>query len=70
MDWLKDTIESGLSPEAKADSIAQEFKDIYHDNLTRILDESYEGGFHNPHLVLNALKQEIDRVRNELDAGV
>lgn len=70
MNWLKETIESGLSPEAKADSINQEYKEIHLERLETILDDGYEGGFHNPHLVLNALKTEIERLKSELDAGV
>lgn len=70
MNWLHETLGSDLTPEVQAECIEKEYKDIYHDDLTRILDEGYENGFHNPHLVLNALQKEVERVRQELDAGL
>ena len=72
MNWLRETIESGLSPEAKESCIEREYKGIYLDKLETLLevaDEGYKGTLGGTAVTL-ALYEEVRTLRAELEAGL
>lgn len=72
MNWLKETIESGLSIEAKLTCIDREYRGLYLERLENLLETADEGyrGLLGSVAVTMALYDEVKKVRTDLEAGL